>query len=97
MNIFRSIVQKVLRKRSEVVISRILLYIKNSKKLIDIGSGTGDVAFLLKNAGKDTTAVDVADFHGPRMVEPVIYDGTRLPFPDKSFDTALLFRCLKRT
>lgn len=93
----KSITQKLLRKRSDIVVSRILPFIKNSKKLVDIGSGTGDVAFLLKESGKDVTAVDVADFHGPRMVKPIIYDGSKLPFPDKSFDIALLLMVLHHT
>ncbi len=92
-NFFR----KILRKRSEIVVSRVKPYIKNSKKLIDIGSGTGDVAYLLKKQGMNITPVDVSDFHGPRLVQPVIYDGKRLPFPNQSFDTALLLMVLHHT
>lgn len=92
-----SLINKILRKRSEIVFSRINPYIKDSKKLIDIGSGTGDVAYLLKKQGKDITPVDVSGFHGPRLVKPVIYDGKKLPFPDKYFDTALLLMVLHHT
>ncbi|MBI3620409.1 methyltransferase domain-containing protein [Candidatus Roizmanbacteria bacterium] len=91
------IINNVIRKRSETVVNRVKPYITNSKKIIDIGSGTGDVAFLLKKMGKRVTAVDVADFHGPRLVEPIIYDGKKLPFPDKCFDTALLLMVLHHT
>ena len=52
---FRSLFQKIVRQRSEVVISRIFPFLKDSKKILDIGSGTGDVAFLLGNHGKDVT------------------------------------------
>lgn len=91
------LIKSIIRKRSLVVVSRVKPYIKNSQKLIDIGSGTGDVAYLLKNQGKDITPVDVSDFHGPRLVKPVIYDGKKLPFPDKCFDTALLLMVLHHT
>lgn len=87
----------IIRKRSEIILSRIKPYIENSKKLIDIGSGNGDIACLLKKLGKDITPVDVADFHGFRLVEPIIYDGKKLPFPDKFFDTALLLMVLHHT
>ena len=40
-----SIIQKVIRSRSEEVVRRIIPYLINSEKIIDIGSGTGDVAF----------------------------------------------------
>ena len=64
---------------------------------MDIGSGSGDVTFVIKSRGYNVTPVDVADFHGPRLVEPVIYDGKKLPFKDKTFDTALLLMVLHHT
>lgn len=92
-----NVIRKIIRKRSEIIVSRIKPYIKNSRKLIDIGSGNGDVAYLLKNQGKDITPVDVGDFHWFRLVKPIIYDGKKLPFPDKYFDTALLLMVLHHT
>ena len=94
LNIF---IRKVISKRSKIVVDRIFPYIKNSKKIIDIGSGTGNVAFLLQKMGKDVIPVDVTDFHGPRLVETTIYDGKTLPFPTGSFDTALLITVLHHT
>ena len=94
---FRSLFQKIVRQRSEVVISRIFPFLKDSKKILDIGSGTGDVAFLLGEHGKDVTPVDVSDFHGPRLVKTTIYDGRKLPFPNNSFDTAMLLMVMHHT
>jgi ubiquinone/menaquinone biosynthesis C-methylase UbiE len=93
----KNLIAKFLKKRSIVVVERIKPYIEKSNKLVDIGSGTGDIAYLLKSMGKDVTAVDVSDFHGPRLVAPIIYDGKKLPFKDKSFDTALLLMVLHHT
>ena len=84
------LISKISRRRSKVVIDRIKPYIKNSSRLIDIGSGTGDIADLLNKQDINITPVDVVDFHGPRLVKTVIYDGKTLPFPSQSFDTALL-------
>lgn len=92
-----SIIQKVIRSRSEEVVRRIIPYLINSEKIIDIGSGTGDVAFLLVKRGKKITPVDVGDFHGPRLVKTTIYDGKKLPFPKQSFDTALLLMVMHHT
>src|SRR4030042_6446792 len=94
---FKALISKIVRSRSEVVVSRVFPYIKQSKKIIDIGSGTGDVAFLLSSKGKDVTPVDVADFHGPRLVKTTIYDGKTLPFQNNTFDTALLLMVLHHT
>ncbi len=90
-------VKKISRTRSNLVVNRISPYITNSKKLIDIGSGTGDVASLLIKEGKNVTPVDVDDYHGPRLVKTTIYDGKTLPFPNRSFDTALLLMVLHHT
>lgn len=89
--------KKIVRARSRIVIERISPFIKTSKKLVDIGSGTGDIAFLLKKKGKDVTPVDVGDFHGPRLVKTIIYDGKILPFSNRSFDTALLLMVMHHT
>lgn len=91
------LIRKIIRTRSSIAVNRISPYIKNSRKLIDIGSGTGDVALLLRSEGKDVTPVDVEDFHGPRLVNTVIYDGKTLPFPNQSFDAALLLMVLHHT
>lgn len=97
MKFINKILQKVVRSRSRVVVGRIDSYLKPTDKIIDIGSGSGDVAFLLKNKGVDITPVDVDDFHGPRLIKTIIYDGKRLPYPDKSFDKALLLMVLHHT
>ena len=90
-------IRAIIRKRSALVVARIWSYIKSSKKIIDIGSGTGDVACLLIERGKRVTPVDVADFHGPRMIKTIIYDGVTLPFANQSFETALLLMVLHHT
>lgn len=97
VSLLNFIIQKFVRGRSETVVGRVLPYLKHATKIIDIGSGTGDVAILLKQQGKDVTPVDVADFHGPRFVKTTIYDGITLPFKDKSFDTALLLMVMHHT
>lgn len=93
----QSFFQRIVRGRSVAVVNRILPFLIRSKKIIDIGSGTGDVTFLLGKHGKDVTPVDVGDFHGPRLVETTVYDGQKLPFPDKSFDTAMLLMVMHHT
>jgi len=92
-----SLIRKFDRKRAETVVTRVKPYLKKSGKIIDIGCGSGLISSKLKFHGFDVTPVDVADFHGPRLIKPVIYDGVKLPFPDKSFDTALLLMVLHHT
>lgn len=96
-NIIRSLTQKIDKKRAETVVSRVKPYLLSSKKIVDIGSGSGYVSSLLKSLGKDVTPVDVADFHGPRILQPVVYNGMHLPFKNMTFDTALVLMVLHHT
>lgn len=92
-----SIFISIIRKRSETVVSRVVPHLKKKSKVVDIGSGSGDVAHLLQKLGIIVTPVDVGDFHGPRMVQPIIYDGKTLPFEDNAFDTSLLLMVMHHT
>ena len=93
----KKIVHKIMLKRAKTVVNRVLPFIKKSNKIVDIGSGTGHVSYLLKKQGNDITSVDVKDFHGPRFIKPIIYDGKKLPFSDNQFDTALILMVLHHT
>ena len=94
---FASIIQKFVRKRSELVANRVIPFLEKSNTIIDIGSGTGDVDIMLQSSGFNITPVDVADFHGVRLLKTTLYDGKTLPFADRTFDTALLLMVMHHT
>jgi ubiquinone/menaquinone biosynthesis C-methylase UbiE len=60
------------------------------RSVLDIGTGTGNVAELLRERGWDVIAVDVEDLSFVGSVAPLIYDGDRLPFEADAFDATLL-------
>ncbi|MBI4588388.1 MAG: class I SAM-dependent methyltransferase [Candidatus Rokubacteria bacterium] len=64
------------------------------RRLLDLGAGEGYVALALRDrAGCWTCSVDVGPFR--RAAAPyVVYDGTRLPFGDGTFDTTLVLLTL---
>jgi ubiquinone/menaquinone biosynthesis C-methylase UbiE len=93
----KQIIRNLNKNRAETVVSRVNPFLTTATKLIDIGSGTGDVAILLKKQGKEVTPVDVANFHWYRNLQPIIYDGITLPFPDQTFDTALILMVMHHT
>lgn len=90
-------VETFARERAELVVGRILPHINNAKKIVDIGCGTGHIANLLMKHGKKVTPVDISNKSLVGAIKPIIYDGRRLPFPDKSFDTSLLLMVLHHT
>jgi len=76
--------------REEPLVDRIRPYLPAGGSVIDIGAGGCRIAELLGTDGRfSVTAVDVVD-HNVTEVPMQLYDGERLPFPDKSFDAALL-------
>lgn len=63
-------------------------------KILDIGLGAGTVAFSLRRDNFDVTSVDVVDLSLYSDIKPLIYDGNKLPFKKKAFDTGLLIGVL---
>jgi SAM-dependent methyltransferase len=60
------------------------------RSVLDIGTGTGNVAEVLRERGWKVTPVDIEDLSFTGTVTPLIYDGHRLPFAARTFDAALL-------
>jgi SAM-dependent methyltransferase len=62
-------------------------------RVLDLGAGEGWVTVALARRGWSTCGADVGPF--ARVAGPyVVYDGTRLPFRDATFDTTLLLLTL---
>ncbi|MDO8492463.1 MAG: class I SAM-dependent methyltransferase [bacterium] len=77
------------------------------KKILDAGSGPGGVSIAFAEAGAEMSGVDIekelydislrhAEAHGVK-VSFFLYDGAKLPFPDKTFDFAVSVSVLEHT
>jgi len=71
--------------------------LKKKDKIIDIGSGPCIMAKRLLENGHSLTPVDVKDLSFYKDIEPIIYNGKKLPFKNDSFDVALLIAVLHHT
>jgi len=72
-------------------------WLKSGDRLLEIGSGPGSVVKAFRAQGMDVTALDIADNSITDDLKPVIYDGSAMPFADKSFDISLLLTILHHT
>jgi ubiquinone/menaquinone biosynthesis C-methylase UbiE len=78
------------RRRALALVSWLEPELAGVRSVLDIGTGTGNVAEVLGERGFDVTAVDIEDLSFVGSVAPLIYDGDRLPFEARAFDAALL-------
>ncbi len=88
---------KVCRFRAEGVVGWFRRYLRPGDCILDIGAGSCNVAEVLGEAGFRTTPLDLRNLSFVPQLAPVLYDGQRIPFEDKSFDVALLVFMLHHT
>lgn len=88
----------VMRRRADALAARLAPHLRAGSWVVDVGAGTGHNADALvrRAACARVTPVDVVDM---RVVGPavVLMQGHELPFPEKSFDFALLLYVLHYT
>lgn len=85
------------RKRTWIIGSLITGWLEPSASVLDLGTGGGEVARYIADRGWPVTPVDVRNSSRMKGINPVIYDGTHLPFADDSFDYCLLSTVLHHT
>ena len=82
------------RKRAGEIATRVLPHLHQGEHVLDIGAGRALVADAIMNAGHPTSIVDVANLSLVEHLQPMLYDGKTLPYPDDSFGVALLLTVL---
>lgn len=99
-DIFRDTNRLYIENKSRFFSGRLFAFARNraGKRLLDLGCGTGEYSKELKKAGFECVGADInAEYvrlARERGVEA--YEiGDKLPFPDRSFDTVLLFEVLE--
>ena len=83
-----------LDRRAEAMVSLIKGFIPSGSRVLDIGGGWGFYVEPLRQARNcDVTVLDVVN-PGFRKAPVVLYEGEKVPFPDRSFDISLLVTML---
>lgn len=93
----RWLVYQLLKAHGRDGADQITPMLKKKDKIIDIGSGSGHVCYELRQRGYNVQPVDVVNLSFVPDIVPELYDGKRLPYPDKTFDTALIMLVLHHT
>src|SRR3954470_10142565 len=81
-----------------------LLALCGHERVLDVGCGTGALAYAVADAAREVVAVDsdaamvdAARAHAPANVRVELADGERLPFAAGEFDVAATLRTLHHT
>ena len=86
--------ERIIKKITEETIDTFIKFIGEDEKVLDIGAGAGWIAKSLQERKKARmTLLDVINLNQTNL-PLILYDGRKMPFPENSFDTALLIHVL---
>jgi 2-polyprenyl-3-methyl-5-hydroxy-6-metoxy-1,4-benzoquinol methylase len=85
------------RKFVNKKLERIFAHTKPGQTILDIGSGNGLITKILREKNYIVTPLDIHEGQYDDSVKPIIYDGKKMPFANKSFDTGILLTILHHT
>jgi len=96
VNLLRSIDEKLLFPLRINYLTQLLSpFLRDSEKILDLGSSDGRLAFNLSKILSKTDFVGVDMHVQPKTYIPIKkYDGKKLPFPDNSFDCVMIIDVL---
>ena len=83
--------------RDRFLAGLIFPYLEKGDKVLDIGCGLGRITKMIKDEGHIITPLDVRDLSIDDDISPLIYNGKKIPFADKSFDVSLIITVLHHT
>jgi len=83
--------------RANIMVKEIEPYLRKQDKILDVGPGVCAIAKVLQDKGYDMTLLDVENLSFVDNMEPIIYDGTNMPFVNDTFDVSLILTTLHHT
>jgi len=94
---FRKIIYKAGYARARDMVQKIQSFLDKKDLILDIGSGTCNICEILSNKGYKITPLDVQNLSFVDYMNPIIYDGTKIPFNDDKYDKSLILTVLHHT
>lgn len=91
--IVRHFAHGALEIRAEKIVGLFEKQIPRGSRILDLGGGWGFYAEPLKKRGHEPLVLDVVN-PGYQKAPVVLYDGSKIPFPDQSFDVTILVTML---
>jgi ubiquinone/menaquinone biosynthesis C-methylase UbiE len=92
-SLFSKIMHLFMMRKAGMVWNRVGKHILG-KNILDIGMGSGSIAYFFRKKGYGVTSLDVTHLSIYDDLKPVIYDGKEMPFKKQEFDTAVIIHVL---
>lgn len=93
----RNFIRRSIPARMKIKYERIARHLTQDEAILDIGTGNGGLVKGLRDHNFQVETVDVKNISFFPDVQPVVYDGERLPFEKKSFDACTIVTVLHHT
>jgi len=90
----KKILCRLLRFRANYTVAELEKYLDKKDRILDIGAGTCNIEEVFREKKFNVTPVDIRNSSFVEGVNPIIYDGGRIPFDDDNFDAALIITVL---
>jgi len=95
--LLKSIIYQLTFLRVQEKVKEIVRYLPERGKILDIGSGNCVVCQILRHKQFQVIPLDIRESSFVDGIVPILYNGERMPFKDKSFDVAMLLTVLHHT
>ena len=83
--------------RGKKLVSSFEKFCNKGERILDIGCGTCNITEILSNKGFNISPLDIRDVSVVDGINPLIYDGERVPFKDNEFDKSIILTVLHHT
>jgi hypothetical protein len=84
------LVYRLLRSRARGLAKSVSPYLRKEDLILDIGSDSCTVPEILIEQNLKVIPLDIQNYSIVNTISPTLYDGSRMPFKDNQFDTALI-------
>lgn len=97
INPLRRVLYRLARWRVGEKLGEIYPFLKGDDKVLDCGAGNCVLCEQLRLRGHEIVPLDIADLSFVDAITPVVYDGSKIPFPDNTFEVGLVVTVLHHT